>query len=187
VRPGDDAALEVAADEVARGQLSGIRVFAAGNMALDDPRQRPAIELAQRARVPVLIMTLPNELANLTPLVKEFADVDFVLDHCGFIEITRPDWSDVDILAPLIACPNVSLKVSSIVLTRARAVGDPAQLVRVLADRVGSSRLMWGSDFPHSYDGGYAALVELGRHAARALGAAEAVDYLSGTATRLWP
>lgn len=188
VRPGDEAALSVAADELARGELAGVRVFAAGNMTLDDPRQLPTIELARRVRAPVLIMTLPREIGHLSRLLEEYSDVDFVLDHCGFIEITSAgSWPDLSILEPLIKCPNLYLKVSSIVLLRAQAVGDPAQFVRVLADRAGTSRLMWGSDFPHTYGDGYASLVDLGQQATSALTTDEARDFLSGTATKLWP
>jgi predicted TIM-barrel fold metal-dependent hydrolase len=102
-----------------------------------------------------------------------------VLDHCGFVDVVGA-FERLAALAPL---ENVHLKVSSRVLVQ----GDPASIVRRLADRFGAGRLMWGSDFPASDARDYRGWVELARAGARQLSAEEAGLFLGDTALRLWP
>ena len=57
----------------------------------------------------------------------------------------------------------------------------------VSALRFGSARLMWGSDFPHTNQPDYGALVELARSTSAGLDDRARAEVLSGTARRLWP
>ena len=46
---------------------------------------------------------------------------------------------------------------------------------------------MWGSDYPHTHEPSYAALVELARDTTAGLTESVRADVLAGTARRLWP
>lgn len=59
--------------------------------------------------------------------------------------------------------------------------------VAALAARVGAERLLWGSDFSHTFDRPYKSLVDLAGNTTAGLSAAGQEEVLAGTAGRLWP
>jgi predicted TIM-barrel fold metal-dependent hydrolase len=109
----------------------------------------------------------------------------FVLDHCGFADLGGDESFDrAGDLFALASSPNFHLKVSSMSL---RATAHPEALWSTLAERFGSERLMWGSDYPHTHEPNYGALVELARTTTSGLNERARIDVLAGTARRLWP
>jgi predicted TIM-barrel fold metal-dependent hydrolase len=163
VRPGDpDATATLRRDVTERG-ARGVRVFAVGGMTapLDDPDSRAIVVTAADLGIPVVLLIISAQLVAVRALVDEFPSVPFVLDHCGFADLSGDaSFSRAADLFALADATNLHLKVSSISL---QATEHPEALWATLAARFGSSRLMWGSDYPHTNQPDYAALVELAR------------------------
>ncbi|MCX5426165.1 amidohydrolase family protein, partial [Streptomyces sp. NBC_00078] len=67
-----------------------------------------------------------------------------------------------------------------------REAGVPGALLSELGRCFGTDHLVWGSDFPHTHDRGYAQLVDYARDVARVFPDDGAADYLGRTAARLW-
>ena len=187
VRAGDPDATATLRRDVTEHGARGVRIFAVGGMTapLDDPGVRTIVATAGDLGIPVVLLIISAGLASVRALVDEFPSVPFVLDHCGFVDLSGDEFfpraGEVFALAD---APNVHLKVSSISL---QATEHPEALWATLVARFGSPRLMWGSDFPHTNQPSYAALVELARATTEGLSDDARREVLSGTARRLWP
>jgi predicted TIM-barrel fold metal-dependent hydrolase len=187
VKAGDPDAVSVLRRDVTDGGMRGVRLFAVTGMTapLDDPGTAAIVAAAADLGIPVVLLVLGAQLPLARALVAAFPSVPFVLDHCGFVDLSGgPSFADASDLFALADAENLHLKVSSICL---QATPHPSALWRVLIERFGSERLMWGSDYPHTNEPGYAALVELARTTTEGLPGPARRDVLAATATRLWP
>ncbi|MDQ0959149.1 L-fuconolactonase [Streptomyces sp. B4I13] len=165
--------------------LAGIRVNLATGAETIDPRCHPLLESAAESDVPVLVRVTPEQLPQLPALIKRFPGVAFVLDHCGFVDFRDgPDGRGAAPLFEVGAHDNLYVKVSTMNLYG--VADDPGTLLKELGRCFGTDRLVWGSDYPHTCDRGYAGLVDYAREAARALPGEGAEDYLGRTAAKLW-
>jgi predicted TIM-barrel fold metal-dependent hydrolase len=166
---------------VAGDGVSGVRLFAIPDGRwLDDPATFEVWEVAAELGVPVVATLLSPELPRLGRMLDRFPGVTVALDHCGFPDLRQ----ESPVLFSLAACPNLRLKVSSLVL---EAATDARDAVDRLAAAFGAGRLLWGSDFPQTHDRPYSALVDLGRHACSRLAPDEQAAFLGGNALQLWP
>jgi predicted TIM-barrel fold metal-dependent hydrolase len=174
-------AADVARQLVEHEGVRGIRWFL-------DPRPfADAFDVVQAVGtlgVPLVVTILPDRLGELAAALADLPPAPVALDHCGFA-----DFGDgvPDDLAALVPYPEVHLKVSTMTLDRLAGHGDVRDAVAMLADRFGSDRLMWGSDFSQTHDRPYPELAELARHASSRLGDDERAAFLAGTACHLWP
>ncbi|MEZ4331846.1 MAG: amidohydrolase family protein [Myxococcota bacterium] len=179
----EDADALAALEALARSpRVGGLRLTSGGLLGgrgLDSPGSQRLWDAAERLGLVVSILSLPDGLEAVAASARARPHHPVVLDHCGFVEVVE----DFERLASLAPLRNVHLKVSSRVLVQ----GDPASIVRRLADRFGAGRLMWGSDFPASDARRYADWVELARAGTKELNEEEAADFLADTALRLWP
>jgi L-fuconolactonase len=184
VRAEDADATTVLEQAVAEG-AAGVRVVAMGEGGgFDDP---PVLRLAEAAGglgVPVVLLGVARHVPSIAPLVRARPATTFVVDHCGFADLSRPTTDSARALYELADAPNVTLKVSSINL---RATDDPAGLWTALVAAFGADRLVWGSDHPHTDGPGYGPLVDLARASTEGLAEADRAAVLAGTARRLWP
>lgn len=128
------------------GTISGIKIhpmvgeYACGELFF---RMRDVVDLASKADLPVLIHTghIPSdqlsglngctEVEALEPLIKEFPNVRFILAHIGW-----ESWRKV--LGLCEKYDNTYVETS----------WQPARVIRRAVDRLGSSRVIFGSDFP---------------------------------------
>jgi predicted TIM-barrel fold metal-dependent hydrolase len=163
-------------------RLRGIRLvsgFMKAGDSLDSAGAKALWSAANRLGLVVVAFTLGDDLAPFVSAARVHSEHPVVLDHCAFIDVVK----DFDRLASLARLENVYLKVSTRVLTQ----GEPARILRQLADHFGAGRLMWGSDYPASHERSYREWVELARAATGSLTKAEADRFLAGTALELWP
>ncbi|MGC0417598.1 amidohydrolase family protein [Embleya sp. AB8] len=168
------------------GLLRGVRAFGvAGDPPhwLTDGRADEVWALAGELGLTVVPVLFPDALGRLGELVDRHTNVPVALDHCGFVDVSG---DAAGTLFELAALPAVRVKVSTHVLDRAAAVGDPADAVDRLAAEFGAERLAWGSDHPQTVGSTYPAMVALGRAAARRLSPADRARFLGGTALSLW-
>lgn len=128
------------------GSISGIKIhpivgqYACGEIFF---RMRSVADLAKEAQLPVLIHTghIPTEglsglngcteVEALEPLIKEFPEVRFILAHIGW-----ESWRKV--LGLCEKYDNTFVETS----------WQPARVIRRAVDKLGSSRVIFGSDFP---------------------------------------
>ena len=187
LRPDDPNAVDTLRHDVLEGGARGVRLFSVGGptAALNHPMMSTVMAAAADLDIPVVLLTAPGQLAAVLALVDAFPAVRFVLDHCGFADLGGDEsFPYADALFALVDSPNLHLKVSSMTL---RSTKHPQRLWPTLAALFGSERLMWGSDYPHTNDPSYSALVELALETTSGLTDEARADVLSGTARRLWP
>lgn len=172
---------------VARG-ARGVRVVAATphrSEPLDGRAARAVVRHANEHGLHVVVSTLAEGLPDLLRLLEAAPDARLDLDHCGFADLSggRPYAGAGDLFA-LARHPGVACKVSTIVLGRARRAdgGDPRPFLETLAERFGTDRLMWASNFSQVGARPYGSMVDLARAASAGLGAAAQAAFLGGNA-----
>jgi predicted TIM-barrel fold metal-dependent hydrolase len=91
-------------------------------------------------------------------------------------------------LVALAALPNVYLKISTTSLGPYLTMKPEEQdLFRRVINAFTPRRMMWGSNYPASREGGYAAQLETGRKAAAWLPESERTWFFGDAALKLWP
>lgn len=169
VDPSAEGALEAATRAVDELGFRGMLFFPAmHHVAADDPRMTPFLELAARARTPVLIhcgilrvklrdlmgLPRPYDLAfanplSIVPAANRFRDVTFVVPHfgAGFLRETLMTGQQ---------CENVWLDTSSgnDWIRSSPGVLNLTQVFRAALDALGAERILFGTDsstFPRGY------------------------------------
>jgi predicted TIM-barrel fold metal-dependent hydrolase len=184
---GPDAAgsLEALVDPV----VSGVRLLSIGPADTpwyEDARSNRVWRVAGEAGLSVIVMGREAQLAAFRPAIMSDADVVTVIDHCGMPELERGLISPSSPLFGLADLPNVWVKVSTPVLLGASGQGSAARLVEQLVDRFGSTRVVWGSDFPQTAEPDYAGKLALAAEATARLSAVERDAVMATNAACLW-
>jgi L-fuconolactonase len=148
----------------------------------------PAWEAVASTGCVVFLALFRQQLGLLPEVLERHHQVRFVLDHCGFPDLSGgPGYPNARELLALSRAPNLYLKLSTQVFKGAEGAGRSAEEVTdMLVDTFGSRRLMWGSDYPASSDGAYRPSVELGRRACAGLREPDRLNVLGATAAGLW-
>ncbi|KAJ1459194.1 hypothetical protein M885DRAFT_511703 [Pelagophyceae sp. CCMP2097] len=168
---------------------------------LADATGRALFEACGKRKMPVGVMAfqgLVPLLPSLEALMRVFPETVVVLDHFAFPRAepgAGPNGQKFDegawkaLLSLGQQYPQLHVKISA--LSRVASTADLADLeerVDELVTVYGSSRLMYGSDFPFCalQPGGYAAPMDAVRRWTTKLPEAEQADILGGTARRLF-
>ena len=152
---------------------------------LDRPDVRAITATVGELDIPVVLLITVAQLPSVLDLVRACPAVSFVLDHCGFADLGGDESFDrAPELFALAESRNLHLKVSSMTL---RSTEHPEALWSTLAARFGSERLMWGSDYPHTHQPSYAALVELARDTTAGLSEKREQTCSPARCSPLWP
>jgi L-fuconolactonase len=183
-RPADAVA------EAARATgVSGVRCFAVhpSSRWIGTPRADEVFAAASAGGLTVVLVVFAEGLEVLAPVIGRYPSTPVVIDHCGFPEF---DGGTIAAGSPLLAMakyPQVCLKITSHNLVHLREVGEqPTELVGQLVERFGTSRLLWGSDYPQTAHSTYASLVELAGSAFAELTPDERAAVTGGNACRLF-
>jgi L-fuconolactonase len=137
--------------------VRGLRLFPAAEREpqwLDDPLTFPLWERAAALDIPVCVCLRFRQLARLRKMIERYPQVRLALDHLGAPRLDEgPPYENAAPLFDLVKLPNVYLKFSSVNLyAAARGKSKPKDFFRRLLDVFGSHRVMWGSNFPNTYD-----------------------------------
>jgi L-fuconolactonase len=148
----------------------------------------PAWEAIASTGSVVFLALFRHQLGMLPKVLERHHKVRFVLDHCGFPDLSGgPGYPNARELLALSEARNLYLKLSTQVFKGAEGAGRSAQEVTgMLVDTFGAERMMWGSDYPASSDGSYRPSVELGRRACAGLSEHDRLEVLGATAAGLW-
>jgi predicted TIM-barrel fold metal-dependent hydrolase len=168
----------------ARG-MRGLRVVLRGGpleASPDDARFRALMTEAEHLGIPVCLLTLAQYLPAIGDLARRQPGLRIAIDHLGIPN--RGPVRAEDRLLALAEMPNVFLKFSSMLF-----LGGPdyLDLLHRLIARFGADRLLWGSNYPPTDEGGYVNTVEIARRALADLPASDQHALFTGTALRLWP
>jgi L-fuconolactonase len=154
---------------------------------LDDPRAAPVWEQAGELGIPICVLTAPAHWPAVATMARRFAGVPVLLDHAGGLGAGASD-AVVDDLLALAALPNLQLKVSTVNFAPLAVMGEAGQARwRRVVGAFGAERLLWGSNYPVSQEGSYAAMVQLAEQALAFLRAGEREALLGGNALQFWP
>ncbi|MEM7143473.1 MAG: amidohydrolase family protein [Actinomycetota bacterium] len=170
-------------DRAAGAGASGARLFSVPLPEvswLDADRGLEVGEHCRELGLTPTICCLPDEIGAAARLVERVPDLEFAIDHAGFVSVG----GDEGDLAMLVQRENVVLKLSTGVFDHSAL--EPDATVRRLLDLVGADRLAWGSDHPQVRDRTYAELADLGRRAVEGLPDEARTAILAETTRRLW-
>ena len=129
----------------------GVRLSPATSPAGDwftGPLMPPIFKRAETLGVPMLILTGPERLADLVPLLEQHGELDVVIDHMADCSPAAPE--KLESLLNLARFPRVYVKIShtwSISQTGYPWADTFAQVKRVY-HAFGGNRIMWGTDWP---------------------------------------
>ena len=153
---GPDAAGQLANWVEERG-VRGMRLFPAAERDpqwLDDPRTFPLWDRAAVLEIPICVCLRFRQLARLRTVIERYPHVRVALDHLGGPRLDDgPPYESARPLFELVSLPNVYLKFSSVNLyAAAKGKSTPKEFFSRLLDVFGPRRVMWGSNFPNTYD-----------------------------------
>ena len=172
--------------------MRGIRLFTTTETEgtwLDDPRTFPVWERAASLGVPICVMALFHRIPRVRTVLERFPNVTVALDHLAVPRLSAgPPYDSVQPLFELVRFPNLYLKFSSVSLYAARrGKSTPKEFFTRLIDRFGARRLMWGSNFPATYDRSLKDQFDLARQELSFLPQEDQRWIFGETALTLWP
>jgi L-fuconolactonase len=140
---------------IAKG-LTGMRLYTAGRAMPEqtvwfaDPKTFPAWTFAGEAGIPVCMQMRAKGFPQLTPMLKRFPNVRFIIDHLARTEMADgPPYAAAAPLFGLARYPNVFLKVTHRSFEEARnGRATPQTFFPQLVQEFGANRIAWGSNFP---------------------------------------
>jgi predicted TIM-barrel fold metal-dependent hydrolase len=172
--------------------VQGIRLFPAAERDpqwLDDPRTYPLWERASALDIPVCVCLRFRQLPRLRTVIERYPQVRVALDHLGAPRLEEgPPYGSAAPLFELVKLPNVYLKFSSVNLYAAgRGKSTPREFFSRLLDTFGPRRLMWGSNFPNTYDRGLKEQLALALDELSFVADSDREWLFAQTAKSLWP
>ena len=109
----------------------------------------PIFAAARKHALPVFV-TCPKYVPKLVPYARRFADLSFVIDHCGVSFSAEPGHASIDDTIALAGYPNVALKwahAPTFLSTEPYPFPDLDPKLRRAVDAFGRERVMWASDY----------------------------------------
>jgi L-fuconolactonase len=188
VDPSEPASVANGRDLVAGAGVVGLRViFARDVRQAAGQATAPGWGELVTLGVPICLRVMPEHHHLAIALLRAYPTVAFVIDHLGLPD--RPGAPEAAArLAELARFANCYLKLAG--LARLRGDTEPPSavwpLVRAAVDSFGSSRLVWGSDFPGvgERDALDTAIADLA--AVPSLSPADRQTVMGRTAVQLW-
>ncbi|MBV8772297.1 MAG: amidohydrolase [Deltaproteobacteria bacterium] len=172
--------------------VCGLRLFPAAEREpqwLDDPSTFPLWERAGKLDIPVCVCLRFRQLLRLRRAIERFPQVRVALDHLGAPRLDDgPPYDQAAQLFDLVKIPNVYLKFSSINLYAAGSgKSTPRDFFGLLIDVFGARRIMWGSNFPNTYDRSLKDQLALALRELSFVPTADRQWLFADTARSLWP
>lgn len=169
--------------------MQGVRLVSQADA--DDARGNPLWARAQELHIPISLAGggQPGRIDKMRAMATRFPGVAVAPDHMAGWSNTKEHRTEMTrALLDLAALPNAYLRISSTSLAPYGSLnaGEKDMFRRIL-DAFSPQRVMWGSNFPSSREGGYGAQVELARTALPFLSEDDRRWILGETALTLWP
>ena len=156
----------------------------------DDPRCDALWQRAASLGIPISIGGggRPDRVNRMRNIGARHPNVPFAPDHFAGWSGAEDKSGMTAALEELAQLPNAYLRISSTSLgPYADLNGDEKDLFRRVIEGFTPRRIMWGSNFPSSREGGYIGQVRLGQTALPWLSADDVDWIMGGAAATLWP
>jgi L-fuconolactonase len=172
--------------------IRGIRIFPMTEPVgewLDDPATFPTWERAAALGIPACVCAPFKEVSKLRAPLERFPNLPVALDHVGFPPTADgAPYKAAEPALQLARFPNFYLKFSTENLYAAvKGKSTAKDFFRCLLDRFGAKRMMWGSNFPATFDRGLKEQLELALNELSFVSEEERRWLFSETALTLWP
>ena len=168
--------------------MSGVRLQSQAEP--DDPRCDALWQRARALGVPISIGSggRPETVDRIRNVGARHPDVIFAPDHFAGWSGAEDKATMTTALEVLAELPNAYLRVSSTSLGPYADLTQPEKdLFRRVVEAFTPRRIMWGSNFPSSREGGYIGQVQLGQTALSWLSDDDRDWIMGGTAHSIWP
>lgn len=170
-------------------KMHGVRLT--GDAEPDDARANALWQRAQLLGVPIAIAGggTSERVGKITNMAKRFPGVMVTPDHmAGWRNDKGQGAALTKALVDLAALPNVSLKISTTSLAPFLKLSEPEKdLFKGVINAFTPQRMMWGSNYPASREGGYAAQLEISRQATAWLSEGDRRWFFGDAALKFWP
>jgi len=112
------------------------------------PLMEPIFSRATDLGVPMLLLTKPSRLIDLTVLLERHSELDIVIDHMADCSIGQPE--QLKLLLDLARFPRVYVKISHTwgLSRETYPWADTHEMVKQVYQAFGAQRIMWGTDWP---------------------------------------
>jgi L-fuconolactonase len=136
--------------------VRGVRLFTIEEPEplIDDPRTLPLWERAAELAIPVCILMRPHQVERLPALLERFPHIPVALDHVALPRLRDgAPYQNLKTLFDLARFPRLYLKFSTETLYASkRGKSTSREFFARLVDQFGAKRIMWGSNYPATYD-----------------------------------
>ena len=151
INPEDPAAPDHLSMWTEEHGIHGVRLSPSADESGDwfrGPLMEPVFARAEHLGVPLLLLTRPNRLLDLLPLMDAHPDLDVVIDHMA--DVHPEDEEGRRILLDLARYERVYVKVSHTwsISKQEYPWADTHGLVEDVYQTFGARRIMWGTDWP---------------------------------------
>jgi len=151
VNPEDPAAPDYLSYWTEEQGFHGVRLSPATDASGDwfaGPLMDPLFRRATQLGVPMLILTKPARLPDLSCLLERHPDLDVVVDHMADFTLERPE--ELQALLELARYPLVYVKISHTwgISRQSYPWRDTFDAVQCVYQAFGAQRLMWATDWP---------------------------------------
>jgi L-fuconolactonase len=171
--------------------MRGIRLFTTPEPEapwLDDPRTFGVWERTRELGIPMMVQIYTQHLPRLRTMLERFPEIPVALDHLANAQVMEGATRPSNELLALADLPQVYAKFSTVNFYAIdKAGGSAAEYFGPLLESFGAGRLLWGSNFPNTYDRGYKEMLDLAQTALDFLSADDQAAIFGGTVLSLWP
>lgn len=173
--------------------VRGLRIFTITGddttIRLDDPKTFPLWERAGSLGIPICVITQFKQLGELRAPLERFPNIPVALDHVGMPRLDEgAPYGSIEPLFAMAKYPNVYLKFSSVTMDSAqKGKSTPRDFFRILLDRFGARRMMWGSNFPATHDRPLKEQLQLAQRELAFVSEEDRRWLFGETALTLWP
>ena len=154
-------------------------------------RANPHWTRAQNLGIPMSIAGCgqPERIAKIKAIATRFPGVTVAPDHmAGWSNASEQREAMTKAIVELAGLPNAYLRISTTSLAPYDSLDENEKdMFKRILDALTPQRVMWGSNFPSSREGGYGAQVELAKTALPFLSEDDRRWILGDTALTLWP
>ena len=171
--------------------VRGLRLFTTEEpeRLIDDPRTLPLWERAAQLAIPVCILMRPHQVERLPALLERFPSIPVALDHVALSRLRdSAPYQNLKPLFDLARVPHLYLKFSTETLYASkRGKSTSREFFARLVDQFGAKRIMWGSNYPATYDRSLKDQLFLAREELSFLSDEDQRWMFGETALLLWP
>lgn len=151
INPTDPAAPDQLSRWVEEHGFQGVRLSPGADASGDwfrGPLMPPLFQRATDLKIPLLLLTQPGRLSDLSSLLDRFPGLTVCIDHMA--DAHPGDPSQIGQLLDLARYPRVFVKISHTwaISRQEYPWGDTHDLVQRVHQAFGANRIMWGTDWP---------------------------------------